>query len=179
MSGDELRALRVENALLKATLERHGITLPEPDSVPSEATAGAVRIHGPDKANRDGARAPDERACKVPGESPSADASPVLSPDDKVRLFRQRFAGREDVHALRWESTATGKSGYAPARVPPWQSTAEAGEGGFVDHEGRHHLPLTDEVVRRHLVGEHVVGLYPLDSHSRCRLVVADFDDGT
>ena len=179
MSGDELRALRVENALLKATLERHGITLPEPDSVPSEAIAGAVRASGADEANWDGARAPDERACKVPSESPSAGASPVLSPDDKVRLFRSRFAGREDVYALRWESNTTGKSGYAPARVPPWQSMAETGEGGFVDHEGRHHLPLTGDVVRRHLLGEHVVGLYPLDSHSRCRVVVADFDDGT
>ena len=175
MSGDEVRALRAENALLRATLERHGIALPEVRS----AVTDAVSVSGSGEAIRDGAYGPDGQGRTTPGGPSSTDAPSSLSPDDKVRLFRSRFAGREDVHALRWESTATGKSGYAPARVPPWQSTAEAGEGGFVDHEGRHHLPLTDDVVRRHLLGEHVVGLYPLDRHSRCRLVVADFDDGT
>ena len=33
------------------------------------------------------------------------------SPDEKIRLFRAMFCGREDVFAERWESK-TGKAGY-------------------------------------------------------------------
>ena len=179
MSGDELQELRAENARLRAALECHGIALPTaspPRRAPllrDVATAQALRT-----SEEELARTQTEPPYS-PGAPRSTDASSVLSPDDKVRLFRSRFAGREDVYAVRWESTTQGRSGYAPARVPPWQSVAEMGEGRFVDHEGRHHLPLTDDVVRRHLLGEHVIGLYPLDRHSHCRFVVADFDDGT
>ena len=178
VNGDELRTLRAENARLRAMLERHGITFPAEQETPSGTAARDVTILRPSTAVEDDTDRPQTGRPATSGTCRSADTPSALSPDDKVRLFRSRFAGREDVHALRWESAATGRSGYAPSRVPPWQSTAEAGEGGFVDHEGRHHLPLTDDVIRRHLLGEHVVGLYPLDRHSRCRLVVSDFDDG-
>ena len=50
---------------------------------------------------------------------------------------------------------------------------------GFVDRQGRRHLPLTDGVIERHLLGKEVIGLYPLDRAGRCRLLVADFDGGT
>ena len=37
-----------------------------------------------------------------------------LSADDKIKLFRSLFRGREDVYAVRWEGR-NGKSGYSPA----------------------------------------------------------------
>lgn len=37
-----------------------------------------------------------------------------LSLDDRVKLFRSLFKGREDVFARRWFSKTTGKSGYQP-----------------------------------------------------------------
>ena len=45
-------------------------------------------------------------------------------------------------------------------------------------HECDHRAfePVTDVVMREHLTGEQVVGLYALDTKSRCRFVVADFD---
>jgi hypothetical protein len=56
---------------------------------------------------------------RLPVESAAADnfeaESSRLSTDEKVALFRRLFRGRADVYPVRWESKATGKSGYAPA----------------------------------------------------------------
>ena len=38
------------------------------------------------------------------------------------------------------------------------------------------HLPLTDQVIAAHLVGDVFVGLYPLRPDSTCTFVAADFD---
>jgi hypothetical protein len=97
----------------------------------------------------------------VPGAD---DASSVQS--DKVLFFRHLFAGRDDVHALRWENERTGRSGWMPAV-----------EGGFRrDRQNRTYLPLTDEVITAHLTGTIHAGIYPLMSDDRCRLLACDFD---
>jgi hypothetical protein len=41
---------------------------------------------------------------------------------DKISLFRQLFPGRDDVFAKLWESTKTGRKGYAPACGNEWVS---------------------------------------------------------
>nr|WP_202905155.1 hypothetical protein [Paraburkholderia mimosarum] len=48
--------------------------------------------------------------------------APVLSPEQKVQLFRRLFRGRTDVYPLRWESRNSGKSGYAPACANEWRA---------------------------------------------------------
>jgi len=109
---------------------------------------------------------PDEQARRplfggVPG---AVDASSAQS--DKVLFFRHLFAGREDVHAVRWENERTGRSGWMPAV-----------EGGFRrDRQNRSYLPLTDEVITAHLTGTIHAGIYPLMSDDRCRLLACDFD---
>ena len=55
-------------------------------------------------------RLPTKPAPPAPEPEPSR-----LSTQEKVTLFRRLFRGRTDVHALRWESMALGKSGYSPA----------------------------------------------------------------
>ena len=40
----------------------------------------------------------------------------------------------------------------------------------------RHSLPVTDQVIRDHLQGRHVVGVYPLLTDETCWFVAADFD---
>jgi len=69
-----------------------------------------------------------------------------LSPEAKIRLFKNRFSGRTDLYARRWESRDSKKKGYAPVCGNEW------------------------------LTGSEVVGLYPLDHQSRCRFIVSDFD---
>jgi len=83
----------------------------------------------------------------------------------KLALYRTLFAGREDVHALRWENARTGKAGWVPAV-----------EGGWRKNGPRNYLPLSDDVLASHLTGDTHVGLYPLMPNDVCRLVVADFD---
>lgn len=88
------------------------------------------------------------------------------SPADKVTFFRHLFAGREDVHALRWENDRTGRAGWMPAV-----------EGGFRRGQtNQTYLPLTDEVITAHLAGAIHAGLYPLMDGDTCRLLACDFD---
>jgi superfamily II DNA or RNA helicase len=48
-----------------------------------------------------------------------------------------------------------------------------------VDRLTRKYRPLTDDVVRGHLVGEHTLGLYPLLQDETCWLLAVDFDKKT
>ncbi|WP_158251125.1 DEAD/DEAH box helicase [Cryobacterium sp. Y11] len=97
-------------------------------------------------------------------------------PADKIALFRALFAGRTDVYASRWTSSKTGKSGWSPVV-----------RGGFYTDavSNRDLLPVSDEVIAKHLMGSHSggdglhAGLYPMLDNDTCRLLVCDFDDGS
>jgi hypothetical protein len=100
-----------------------------------------------------------------PGVRQIADRS---SPRElKVALFRTLFAGRDDVYALRWANDRSGRSGWRPSVRGGWANARRA---------DREYLPLTDEVVQRHLMGDVHVGLYLLLPGDACRLLVCDFD---
>src|ERR1019366_4892673 len=68
--------------------------------------------------------------------------------EDKIKLFRSLFRGREDVYAVRWENERSGKKGYKPASDDPWSPRKD---------QPRTYLPLTDQVVRDHLAGEKTI----------------------
>src|SRR3989338_1014858 len=80
------------------------------------------------------------------------------SDKDKITLYRSYFRGRTDVYARYW-TNATGKSGYTPAldrkKVP---------------------LPLTDAVIKGHLLGIELVGVYPLLANNTTHFLAVDFD---
>ena len=80
-----------------------------------------------------------------------------LSIDEKIKIFRALFKGREDVYARRFENIATNKTGYFPVK------------------NGELFLPITDEVIKSHLQGysekessycghkkDFTIGIYPL-----------------
>jgi hypothetical protein len=50
-----------------------------------------------------------------------------LPAEVKIALFRSLFSGRDDVHALRWESARTGKTGWSPAVVGGWANAKKPG----------------------------------------------------
>ena len=97
------------------------------------------------------------------------------SASEKIRLFRSLFVGREDVYATRWTNAKTGRSGWGPA-VRGGYYTDAATDSDL--------LPMTDQVIERHLLGTRAggpdthVGLYPMLRNDTCRLLVCDFDDG-
>jgi hypothetical protein len=97
----------------------------------------------------------------------ASDINHSSSPEKKVAFYRSLFVGRQDVYALRWENSRSGKSGWGPAVKGGWASARRP---------ERELLPLTEEVVTRHLAGEIQAGLYPLLRDDRCALLACDFD---
>jgi superfamily II DNA or RNA helicase len=103
-----------------------------------------------------------------PAETPTLDGqSPV---EEKIGLLRSLFGARSDVYALRWENASSGKSGWSPAVRGGWSNARS---------NRKDYLPLTDEVLTRHLRGEMTVGIYPLLRDDTCTLLACDFDDGS
>lgn len=105
-----------------------------------------------------------------------AEASPS-TPDEKIALFQRLFRGREDVYAVRWEGKG-GKSGYSPAAALDWRAinAARPEERKRIARKTRVLLPLTTDVIRRHLTGKHTVGIYPLLPDETCWFLAVDFD---
>ena len=116
----------------------------------------------------------------ISSPEPVDQASP---PHVKIALFRSLFRGREDVYARRFESRASGKSGYAPACANEWvRGLCEKPRIRCADCRHRRFLPVTDNVVRWHLSGcdaagqPFVAGVYPLLPDETCRFLAIDFD---
>jgi superfamily II DNA or RNA helicase len=98
------------------------------------------------------------------------------SQNAKVALFRSLFRGRDDVYAGRFENQKTGKKGYWPVYRTDWAK------------EDREFMPLTDDVVKNHLLGrdpqdrfrrDFTIGVYPMLPDETCYFLVADFDKVT
>ncbi|MCC6187704.1 MAG: DEAD/DEAH box helicase [Anaerolineales bacterium] len=112
---------------------------------------------------------------KLQGLSAQSTVTNESSQDTKISLFRSLFRGREDVYPRRFESLKTGKTGYQPACRNPWTDNPA----------DRELLPLTDDVVRNHLLGadaqdrsgrDFTIGVYPMLSDETCWFLAADFD---
>lgn len=144
----ELQQLREENACLKALLTKHGIQW--------QAEPAPVTESNP---------APPETTI------------PQFSTNDKIALFRRLFRGRTDVYPLRWESVK-GKAGYSPACGNEWRpGVCRKPRIKCGDCDQRLLLPVTDQVIYRHLAGQHTVGVYPLLTDDSCYFLAADFDE--
>ncbi len=92
------------------------------------------------------------------------------SSEEKVKLFRSLFRGREDVYAMRWEGR-NGKTGYSPAYRKVWSSPLQR-----KPDEPKEYFPLTDQVIHDHLTGKLTAGVYPLLTDEACWFLAADFD---
>ncbi|EEF22061.1 conserved hypothetical protein, partial [Ricinus communis] len=146
----ELTRLRAEIARLTALL---------PATLPAQAKPVRVTRNEPSPAVR-------------------SMGTPVLSPEQKVQLFRRLFRGRTDVYPLRWESRNSGKSGYAPACANEWRAgICDKPRIRCADCGHRVLLTLDDQVVYAHLAGDRTVGLYPLMPDGTCYLLAVDFDE--
>jgi len=114
---------------------------------------------------------------EVTGESSEA---------EKLALFRSLFRGREDVYPKRFESKRTGKSGYQPSCNNEWiRPICKKPKVKCGECENRDFRPVTDEVIRNHLLGrepndryqrEFVIGVYPMLIDETCWFLAVDFD---
>ncbi len=85
-----------------------------------------------------------------------------LSKQERLELFKSLFRGRTDVFARRWEKYDGSVAGYAPM---------------YSDWKKQSYALLTDAVFERHLLGEMVLGCYPLLADNTSHFIAADFDD--
>ena len=100
----------------------------------------------------------------------------VNSPSDqKVIRFRSLFRGRDDVYAVRWEGK-NGRTGYSPAGIRDWEQPTFTKTGKKKSFRLSKPFPLSDEVVRDHLLGKQTIGIYPLLQDDTCWFVAVDFD---
>ena len=106
------------------------------------------------------------------------------TPEEKIRLFRSLFRGREDVFARRWYSVQKEKGGYAPVCANEWKyGVCIKPKGKCSKCEKRVLVPLDDAVIYKHLSGkdangQDVIGLYPILLDDTCYFLAIDFDDG-
>lgn len=84
---------------------------------------------------------------------------PSLIIEKQINLFRALFYTRTDVYAKFWTNFSNKKSGYAP-----------------VYSIKRKLNVLNNKVVRLHLLGQKVIGVYPLFPDNTCRFLTIDFD---
>jgi hypothetical protein len=149
----EMQRLREENIRLRCLLQEHGIQIPA-----VQATTG----------------------IPITTSAPPNAHIPVLRAEQRIALFRSLFHGRDDVYAVRWEN-ADGRYGYMPKADRDWKAYLRAKDEDRkkVDRQTRKFRPLTDEVVRGHLVGDHTIGIYPLLQGETCWFLAVDFDKKT
>lgn len=103
------------------------------------------------------------------------------TPDEKIALFMDRFQGRRDVYPKLWINRSKGRKGYSPACGNEWArglcaklDTKPKVKCGDCQHQA--FLPVTKQVVRDHLQGRHVVGVYPMLADETCCFLAIDFD---
>lgn len=149
----ECQRLREENAQLKLRL---GIT---PETI-VEATG---KLFG-------------DNIEQVQETNTNINVTKYSAPEKKIHLFRSLFRGREDVYPVRWEGKA-GKKGYSPACANEWKD-------GYCQKprvkcsccSNRYFLPVTDELIQKHLTGKCTIGVYPLLPDETCCFLAVDFD---
>ncbi|MCK4248835.1 MAG: DEAD/DEAH box helicase [Candidatus Omnitrophica bacterium] len=99
------------------------------------------------------------------------------SPDQKIKIFRSLFRGRDDVYACFWISKKTGKKGYSPACKNEWiQGICKKPVIKCTNCPNRELSPLNNDVLYAHLSGKQVIGMYPMLPDESCYFLAIDFD---
>jgi len=113
----------------------------------------------------------------IPISERPATISVEISPEEKVRLFRELFRGRTDVYAKHWVSRKTGKSGYSPVCKNEWvPKICQRVTVRCSACPNRELLPFDESAISKHLNGSLVVGIYPLLDGDTCYFIAVDFD---
>ncbi len=96
---------------------------------------------------------------------------------ERIQLFRSFFRGRDDLFPRLWQNKRTLKIGYSPVCTREWDHAyCEKPRIKCGECPNRDFAPMTDEVIRKHLEGNHTIGLYPLLPEETCHLLAIDFD---
>ena len=168
----ECERLRAENQRLNKCLARYRAKygeLSEPDKGGEIGALSAVEI----KSGESKVHAPSSNVVLVTNQNPS---------EEKIKLFRSLFRGREDIYAKRWHSEKSGKSGYQPVCLNEWNTwLCDKRRTKCSECKNRNFAPLDDGAIYKHLQGKSpngtdVIGIYPLTEDEHCYFLAMDFD---
>ena len=95
---------------------------------------------------------------------------------EKINIFRNLFKGREDVFAKYWVSRKTGKKGYSPVCKNEW--IPQICRKPCEKCENKEYVPLDDFWIEKHLRGDIIIGIYPIQLDDRVNFLAFDFDKG-
>ena len=95
---------------------------------------------------------------------------------EKIALYTSLFRGRDDVYARRWDKN--NHSGWSPAYSFDWNefNAHRANGGSMKDFENKTLIPLSDEIFKKHLLGNETIGIYPILPDDTSYFIAADFD---
>ena len=103
-----------------------------------------------------------------------------ISNEEKVKIFMEVFKGRTDLYAKRWISNKTGKSGYSPVCKNEFNKyKCDKSRTKCNECVNRELVPLTEDIILKHLKGEITIGIYPLLLGDLCNFLAIDFDKKT
>ena len=169
---EECERLRAENQRLNKDLARYRAKYGE---LPETDRGGEIGMQSAEavKFDKNKISAPSSNIAVVTNQSPS---------EEKIKLFRSLFRGREDVYAKRWHSEKNGKSGYQPVCLNEWNTwLCDKRKTKCSECKNRKFASLDDGAIYKHLQGRSpngtdVVGIYPLIEDEYCRFLAMDFD---
>ena len=96
--------------------------------------------------------------------------------EEQVDLYLSLFRGRTDVYARYWEKN--GQANYSPAYDVNWTAydKYKLTGGSFKDFKDKKLIPLTPDIIKKHLIGAHAIGIYPILQDNTSYFIAADFD---
>lgn len=99
--------------------------------------------------------------------------------EEQLNLYVLLFRGRADVYARYWERN--GQGNYSPAYDVNWTAynNFKLKGGSFKDFKDKKLIPLTPDIVKKHLIGAQAIGIYPILPDNTSYFIAADFDGST
>lgn len=95
------------------------------------------------------------------------------SVDIKIDLFMSLFKGRYDVCAKKWNN----KKGYSPFCLNDFKlGICNKPKVKCINCSNSNFFPLDEERIKNHLLGNYILGLYPITKDDTCYLTAVDFD---
>ena len=102
----------------------------------------------------------------------------ILTPQNKIEIFKDLFRGREDVFAMHWEKADKSAHGYTPFCINEWQRgiCQKLNKKKCKDCQNQRYTSLNDGYIEQHLKGFKTYGIYPLLDDNTSYFIAADFD---
>lgn len=105
----------------------------------------------------------------------------TFSLSEKLDIYKNYFKGRTDVYAKSIFNKTTNKTYYALACKNEWKTGICYKKEGkkCANCPNRELLPITNEVIYKHLYDKYPIGIYALLEDNTCYFLTFDFDDKT